>query len=375
MGMAAGSGIFRGGEDARSEVPVVQLGLGSIGQSIVRHLLRLGGVRLVGAVDPAPEVAGRDLGELVGEGPLGVTVAPNFDPKRHGKAAVALHAATSFAAPAVEQLLGVVEAGIHVISTCEQLSWPWYHHPTHAHRLDRAARSAGVTVLATGVNPGFVMDLLPLVLSGVCTKVERVYVRRVVDVSRRRGALQRKVGCGLSPEAFKELAGRGRLGHVGLPESAALVASGLGWRIDSIEERIEPVLAATDLRTEHVSVAAGQVQGVHQVAVVRTGGAERIRLDLGMALRPSDVPFPPEAEGRGVPRGAVDFVCIDGEPGLQAVVPGGVFGDTATVAAVVNAIPRVLEAPAGLLSVKDLPAVAHWTGLPAGLQREDMAPQ
>ncbi len=366
MGMAAGSGVRGGGANARSEVPVVQIGLGSIGQSIVRHLLRLGGVRVVGAVDPAPEVAGRDLGELVGEGPLGVTVAPNFDPRRHGKAAVALHAATSFAASAVEQLLEVVQAGLHVISTCEQLAWPWYHHPTHAHRLDQAARSAGVTVLATGVNPGFVMDLLPLVLSGVCTKVERVYVRRVVDVSRRRGPLQRKVGCGLSPEAFKELATRGRLGHVGLPESAALLASGLGWKIDSIEERIEPVLAATDLRTEHVSVAAGQVQGVHQVAVLRTGGAERIRLDLGMALRPGDVPFPPEAEGRGVPRGAVDFVSIEGEPGLQAVVPGGVFGDTATVAAVVNAIPRVLEAPAGLLSVKDLPAVAHWTGLNAG---------
>lgn len=335
-------------------VGVVQVGLGPIGQGIVRRVLGMEGVRLVAAVDPAPDKVGRDAGELAGVASAGTTIQAGFEPSVAAGASVALHSTGSHLEAVLDQLLALVEAGLNVISTCEELAWPWYHHPEQASILDQAARRAGVTVLGTGVNPGFIMDLFPLVLTGACTRVEHVLVERAVDASLRRGPLQRKIGSGLSPDAFRQAVDEGRMGHVGLPESAALLAAGLGWIPDRIEQRIEPLIAHERVETEHVRVLPGQVLGLHQVVRALVAGRERIRLDLRMALvLPQEAPLPGLA-------GGYDHVRIEGTPPLEVVVPGGVFGDTATVAAVTNAIPRVLEAPAGLLSVKDLGAVGWY---------------
>lgn len=340
-----------------NRIGVVQLGLGPIGQGVVRRLLGMPGVRVVGAFDPAPDKAGRDVGELVGAAEVGVRIRPRFDAREAPGALVAVHCTGSRLEAVVDQLLELVDAGLSVISTCEELAWPWYHHPEPARTLDRAARQAGVTVLGTGVNPGFVMDLLPLVTTTVCTSVEHVYARRVVDASRRRGPLQRKIGSGLDVEEFRRQVREGHVGHVGLPESAALVAAGLGWRPERIDHTVEPLVAEQPVETEWVSVRPGQVQGLFQVATVHAAGRERIRLELWMALRP---PAFPETPGGGA--GGFDQVRIAGEPPVELVVPGGIFGDTATVAAVTNAIPRVVEAPPGLLSVKDLPPAGWWAG-------------
>lgn len=343
-----------------NRIGVVQVGLGPIGQAVVRRVLQMPGLRLVAAVDPAPDKAGRDAGELAGVEPAGVVVQPRLEPPSLAGAAVALHCTGSHLEAVLDQLLALVEAGLSVVSTCEELAWPWYHHPEPARRLDQAARRAGVTVLGTGVNPGFVMDLLPVVMTGVCTRVERVYARRVVDASRRRGPLQRKIGSGLDPEAFRRQVQEGRLGHVGLPESAALVAAALRWRVDRIDVAVEPLVARRAIQTPYLSVLPGQVQGLRQAAVAWEGGRERVRLELIMALEPPALPDPPAGAGAG----GFDQVRITGDPPLELVVPGGVFGDTATVAAVTNAIPRVIEAPPGLMSVKDLAVTAWWSGAP-----------
>ncbi|MEW6049131.1 MAG: dihydrodipicolinate reductase, partial [Bacillota bacterium] len=279
-------------------------------------------------------------------------------PEKLAGASVALHSTGSRLVAVLDQLLALVESGLDVISTCEELAWPWFHHADQARILDRAARRAGTTVVGTGVNPGFVMDLLPIVLTGVCTRVDHVYGRRVVDASRRRGPLQRKIGSGLEAGEFRRLAQEGRLGHVGLPESAALVGAGLGWRLDRIDNRIEPVPAEEAITTEHVSVKPGQVQGLHQVVVGLENGRERVRLDLCMALKPPALERAEHLAGAG----SFDLIRITGDPPLELVIPGGIFGDTATVAAVTNAIPRVIEAPPGLLSVKDLPPAPWWRG-------------
>ena len=341
-----------------NRIGVVQIGLGPIGQGIARRVLGMPAVRLVGAVDPAPDKAGRDVGTLIGAGELGLTVKPRFDAAEFAGATVALHSTGSHLDAVLDQLLELVGAGLSVISTCEELAWPWYHHASLAGTLDRAAREAGVTVLGTGVNPGFVMDLLPLVMTGVCTRVEHVYGRRVVDASRRREPLQRKIGSGLEADEFRRRVQEGRMGHVGLPESAAMIAAGLGWRPDRIDNRIEPLIADEPIETEHLSVRPGQVQGLFQVVTAWEGDRERVRLELAMALKPPALPAAPAAGGAG----GFDQVRIAGEPPVELVVPGGIFGDTATVAAVTNAIPRIVEAPPGLLSVKDLPPTSWWPG-------------
>ena len=318
---------------------VVQFGLGPIGRACARLVQARPALTLVGALDL--EAVGQDLGEALGGGAVGVTVRDDAEAALAEWAPdVVLHTTASFLDRIEGQLMACVGAGAHVVSSSEELVWPFERDPAFSERVDDAARRAGVAVVGTGVNPGFVMDLLPVVLSSACASVERVDVSRSVDAGRRRGPLQRKVGAGLSEAAFREREAAGGFGHIGMVESARVLAAGLGWGGVEIEETFGPHLADADHETEHATVAAGSVAGIHQTAVVRQGGTLRATLTLTMAVGAPDE----------------DRVRIAGDPGLDVVVQGGTFGDTATVAALVNAVPRVAAVPPGLRTVLDLPA-------------------
>jgi 4-hydroxy-tetrahydrodipicolinate reductase len=194
-------------------------------------------------------------------------------------------------------------------------------------------------VLGTGVNPGFVMDVLPVCLTGVCRNVQAVHVQRVVDATTRRGPLQRKIGSGLAPKEFERLFNENKAGHAGLKESAALIAHCLGWNLDELIETGKAMVALQDIHTPHVTVKKGQCCGIHQLAVGRIKGEVKITLDIKMYLQ---APNPHDA-------------CqIVGEPTMNMIINGGVAGDGATVASLVNAAPRILKAPPGLLLMTDI---------------------
>jgi 4-hydroxy-tetrahydrodipicolinate reductase len=197
----------------------------------------------------------------------------------------------------------------------------------------------GARVLGTGVNPGFVMDVLPVCLTGVCRSVKAVHVQRVVNATTRRGPLQKKIGSVLEPAAFEKLFAEGKAGHAGLKESAALIAHCLGWKISTLTETCKAIPADHDITTPYVTVKIGQTCGLHQRAEVSVAGQIVITLDLKMYL---DAPNPH------------DSCQIDGEPALSMTISTGVAGDSATVSAVVNAAPRILKAPPGLLLMTDI---------------------
>lgn len=328
---------------ASSSIPVVVMGLGEIGRAIAKGALARPEVQLVGAVDPHPELAGKPLAEVLGVAAPGLSVAA--DPAgllRAARGGVVLHAAGSRFLEVLPGLTEAVRAGLSVVSTCEELAWPWLRSEEEAEELDRLCEERNVAVLGTGVNPGFVLDRLPVFLGQVTGEVRHVRGLRVVDASGRRAALQRKIGAGLSEDAFHEAAERGEVGHVGLAESAALVASGLGLSLDEVEEELLPLVAQEDAAEagQAVPVRRGQVAGVQQTARVFAAEREVVRLELVIAIGAED------------PR---DEVELDGDPPLRAIVPGGVPGEPATVAAVLNAIPAVTELR-GLVTVLDLPA-------------------
>jgi len=316
---------------------VVVVGLGPIGREMVRALGGRKHAQVVGAADPLH--AGHDVGELAGVGRLGVAVAASAKEAyaaAHGN--VALVCTTSRVHTIASQIEEAVAAGYAVVSTCEELSWPERADAAWADRIDRLARERGVGVLGVGVNPGFVMDRLPLALAATCVKVERVRVVRVVDAAKRRGPLRQKVGAGLTPEEFRAGVASGQLGHVGLRESVALIARGLGIALDAISETVDCVVATPEAPRE--GVAAGRVAGVHQVATGSQRGEALITLDLEMslgALRPHD------------------RVQLVSDPPVDVVVHGGIQGDRGTVGAAVNALPRVLAGPPGLRTIADLP--------------------
>lgn len=310
-------------------ITVALFGLGSIGLGVAEVALRRGH-RVVGAADIDPEKAGRDLGALLGREPLGITVTADPAAALAQAPRLVLHSTLSRIEQVLPQILRCTEAGACVISTCEELAYPWYHHPDEARAIDEAAKARGVTVVGVGVNPGFVMDLLPIVMTAPCREVRAVHVTRVVDAGLRRLPLQRKVGAGLDRSEFEQGVAEGRIGHVGLPESVAMIRDALGWSLESITETIEPQMDGAGVR------------GLRQVASGLRQGRAVITLDLTMAVGAAD------------PR---DAVVIEGDPRIDLTVVGGVHGDVATCAIAVNAIPQVLAAPPGLTAVHRLPVI------------------
>jgi 2,4-diaminopentanoate dehydrogenase len=326
----------------KKKIRAIQYGVGPIGASIAKLMREKHAIEIVGAIDSDPAKAGRDLGEVAGaaDAPWGVTVSADAAEVLGLSADVVVHS-TSSALPAVmEQLLACLEAEACVVSTCEELSYPYRTYPELAAQLDKAAKDWGVALVGTGVNPGFAMDKLAVTLAAVSQKIEHVKAVRIVDAGTRRLPLQKKVGAGLSVEEFREKVQAGSIKHVGLPESVAMVADSLNLLVDEISETIEPVVAAAQVTTPFLTVEAGQVAGVHQIARGLHAGKEVIYLELQMYV------------GAKSPADTVEIV---GHPNISLVIPGGSPGDIATASVVVNTIPVLLDAPAGLRTARDLP--------------------
>jgi len=326
----------------RKKIRVVQFGVGPIGASIARLLREKGSIEIVGGIDRDPAKAGRDLGELVGapDAPWGIPVSADTHAVLEKPVDVVMHTTSSSLAAVMDELLACLSAGCCVVSTCEELSYPFRKHPELSARLDAAAKEEGVALVGTGVNPGFVMDKLVLVLSAAAQRVDFAKAVRIVDASKRRLPLQKKIGAGMTPDEFRAQVAAGIIKHHGLPESVAMVADGLGLVVDDISETIEPVIAKETVKTPFLEVEPGQVAGVHQIARGTSKGQDKIFMELQMYL------------GAKHP---ADTVELRGEPNLSLTIPGGTHGDIATAAIAVNAIPSILAAPAGLRSMRDLP--------------------
>jgi 4-hydroxy-tetrahydrodipicolinate reductase len=311
-------------------------GLGAIGIGIGRVAAERRDIEIVGAVDSAPGVAGRPVYDALGLIAAGRSNPPIFADAASAlaetQADVVLHATGSYLPDVLPQLVDCARSGANVVSTCEELSYPWVRHPELAKQLDAEAKAHGATILGTGVNPGFVMDTLVVALSGVCRDVRHVRLARIVDVSKRREQLQRKVGVGLSETDFHEKAATGRFGHVGLKESCWMLAEGLGWRLDTLDETLDPVLGPS-----------GDGIGMHQTATGTVNGRTVIEAVVQMST------------GADQPR---DEIEIDATPPVHMTIDGGIMGDTATAAIIVNAVPRVIAQGPGLVTMLDLPLLS-----------------
>ena len=325
-------------------VKVAVIGLGSVGQAVTRLLLQTPGIKLVGTADSAPLVGGQDLGVVLGL-PRKLRAKVEGNPDRFIKklrADVAFVCTSSHLKAVKPLLLALVSRRVRVLTTCEELAFPTPPRAAAFREIDRVARSRKVAVLASGLNPGFAMDALALMLSAPCTGVRRVSVTRVLDAGTRKLPLQRRVGAGLTLGQFRRAVTEGTVRHVGLVESVHMIASALGWKLDRVDETLEPAIAPRDLDTEHLRIAAGAAAGIRQSARGYRKGELVVSLDLQVYV------------GAESPR---DHILVDAVPPVDATISGGVSGDAATAALLVNTLPRLLAAPAGLLTAKDLPLV------------------
>jgi hypothetical protein len=334
-----------------NKIKVVQYGLGPIGLGIVEVLLSRPWVEFVGAIDIDKNKVGKDVGQLL-PNPVhtGVKVSDKAsDVLRKTSPDTVTHATSSYMKIVHSQILEIIEHGASVVSTAEELSYPFVKYPDLARELDEHARTRKTSVLGTGVNPGFLLDTMAVVLSGVCQKVNSIRAERVVNASQRRLPLQKKIGAGLTQAEFEKRTAEGSIKHVGLPESVGLIALAMGWKVGEIQERITPIIAEKDVASDYIKVPAGSVAGVRQLAKGILAGQELVVLDLRMYL------------GAQNPH---DSILIDGVPPVDMVIRGGVQGDRATPAIVVNSLPKIQHLEPGLRTMLDLPPIAPFMNLP-----------
>jgi hypothetical protein len=330
-------------------IRLVHFGLGPIGVGVVRQVAERKGFRIVGAVDIDSSKVGRDLGEVARVGrPLKVKVSD--DARKTIKAtrpdAVVLCTSSSMKAvlPQVETIL---KLKVPIVSTTEELSYPTRPNMRYARIVHGLAKKAKVAVLSTGVNPGFVMDALPIMLTGVCERVDAIRVDRIQDASVRRLPFQHKIGAGLTREQFQKKVDEGSVRHVGLAESVSMIADALGWKLDRITDEIQPKMATATVASEFLAVDAGYVCGIVQDGMGYRGDEPVITLHLEAYL--------------GAPE-SYDSVEITGSPVIRSKIAGGVHGDIATASIVVNSIPKVLEVPPGLHTMRDMPLPSFYGG-------------
>lgn len=334
---------------------VLHLGLGPLGRMIAEQLHRSGIGVVAGAIDPAAAMRGKRLSDVMGDyGSANPTIAGSIDEigvnAAFDVAIVTTASDLPACAPTFRQLL---DRGMAIVSTCEELLFPWLRYRELATELDSLSRRSGGRLLGTGVNPGFLMDTLPVVATGVCTDVRGLLIERVQDATTRRVPFQRKIGAGLSPTEFARRSAEGSLRHVGLGESLHFVAHYLGLRFDAWTESIEPVLTGVPLPCAMGIIQPGSAAGVHQTARGMLAGRDVVRLEFIAAI------------GQPDPH---DRIRVDADPPIDLILRGGVHGDRATTNIVINSLPCIMEATPGLHTmatirpVRAISPAAHISG-------------
>lgn len=330
-------------------VKVALWGFGAMGSGIARALLSKKGVDIIGVCDNHPQRVNQDMYELLEMDPAGrppVRLKNNIEEViTPGAADICVIATDSFLSKVFDKVRYVAEQGINVISLAEEMSYPQGAHPEIAAELDRIARENSVSVMGTGINPGLVMDLLAVCLSGAMINVEKVVCRRVNSLSPFGKAVMEEQGVGLAPEEFAELKKTGALaGHVGFAESVTMISDGIGLGVDGFEQQMEPIIAAVKRRAPYGQANPGHVAGVEMTGQGYRAGEIVIAMEHPQQIEP---------EAEGISTG--DYIELIGEPAIKMAIQPEISGGSGTIAMCVNSIPHVINGRPGLLSMLDIP--------------------
>ena len=322
---------------------VVQVGMGPLGKMMTPVLASRRSIEIIAAIDVSRDIVGKTLGELTSEPLDSVTVINDLGSALALKPDVAVVTTVSELEQLWPQIEPIVAAGVNVVSTCEELSYPWITKPDLSEAIDKAAKTTSVSVLGTGINPGFLMDFLPIAATAVCNRVDSILIERIQNASFRRLPFRQKIGAGMTAKGFSELVSAGKIRHVGLTESMHMVASKLGWSLDRTEDIVEPVIAIVPVSGDDWTVEAGLATGVTQIGRGFVGEKEVLTLVFQAAVDQPD------------PR---DTITISGEPDYTITIPGGTHGDVATCAIIANAVPATRNAEPGLCTMADTPPIS-----------------
>lgn len=330
-------------------IRVMHYGLGPIGAGVVRQTTTRKGFKSVGGIDIDPVKVGKDLGEVAGlDRKLHIKVSDDpVQAIKQAKPDVVVLCTSSSLKQVMPQIETVLKLKVPIVSTTEEMAYPYFSNKRLAKKIDGLAKKARVAVVGTGVNPGFVMDALPVMLTGACERVESIRIDRVQDARCRRLPFQQKIGAGLTAEEFQKKVDEGKVRHVGLTESIAMIADAFGWKLDKITDEIHPKIAEQEVSSEFLTVQRGLVCGIIQDGVGYCKGKPLVTLHMEAYL--------------GAPQ-SYDATTVEGSPRLNMRIDGGVHGDIATASITVNTIPKILSAPPGLRSMRNMVLPSFYGG-------------
>ncbi|MEG1559422.1 MAG: 2,4-diaminopentanoate dehydrogenase [Clostridia bacterium] len=330
-------------------VRVAVWGFGAMGSGIVKVLLGKKGVTITGVCDMRADRVNKSIFELLNverDGRDDVIVNANIDEVvKKGSCDICVLATDSFTKKAYDKIIRIIEKGVNVVSTAEEMSYPKAQNPELAEKIDIAAKANGVTVLGTGINPGLMMDLLAICLSGCMTDVDKVLCRRVNSLSPFGPAVMEEQGVGISVKEFENGLKTGALaGHVGFSESVGMIAEAIGFNVDKFEQQMQPIVTNVDRKSPYGFAKAGDVAGVNMTGQGYVNG--EVKIDM---YHPQQI----EPEMEGTHTG--DYIELSGKPPVNMAIRPEVDGGIGTIAMCVNMIPHVINARPGLKTMINMP--------------------
>lgn len=324
-------------------------GFGAMGSGMAKMLLKKTGVEIVSVCDMHPDRVGKSIYEVLGAEKgerCEVIIKSDANEAFTDECAdVVLLATDSFTKGAFDKIKLILEKKINVISTAEEMAYPKAQEPELAAKLDEIAKDNGVSVLGTGINPGFVLDLLILALTGTCEEVDYIKAARVNDLSPFGKAVMIEQGVGVTKDEFLRGVEDGSIaGHVGFPESINMITDGIGWNLEKVEETREPIMSNVYRKSEYAEVEAGNVAGCRQCGYGYVNGKVKIEMEHPQQILP-------HLEGQSTG----DYVSIKGIPNIDLQITPEIPGGIGTIAMCVNSIPHIINAIPGLKTMLDIP--------------------
>lgn len=330
------------------KIKVLIWGFGAMGKGMAEMLYHKKGVEIVGVCDLNPELVGKEMFEVLNRTPNGpeIKISNNIDQLLEtSKADVCLLATDSFVKGAYDKIIKIVTRGMNCISTAEEMAYPKSHEPKLAQQMDTIAKAHGVTILGTGINPGFIMDLLVVALSGVMADVKHIEAKRVNSLSPFGPAVMHEQGVGITLDEYHTRMQDGSLaGHVGFKESVDMIADALGVKLDGFNQQMEPIVTSIDRKSTYGEAKANTLAGINMTGQGLVSGNVFINM-----IHPQQI----EPEMEGTHTG--DYINIQGTPPVHMAITPEIDGGIGTIAMCVNMIPHVINAKPGLKTMIDLP--------------------
>lgn len=329
-------------------VKIAIWGFGAMGQGIARALLPKKGVEISGICDINPDITGKGFLSVLGvkSDQEDVTIKSSIEEAVLPKSCdLCILATDSFTAKSFPKMETLLKLGVNVITTAEEMAYPKANEPELTEKLDKLAKENGVSILGTGINPGLVMDLLAILLSGAMTELDTVMCKRINSLSPFGPTVMEEQGVGITPEEFEEGVAKGSLaGHVGFAESIAMISDGIGLEVDEFSQQMKPIITNIDRKSPYGFAAAGHLAGVNMTGQGKRGG--RVIIDM---IHPQQI----EPEMEGTHTG--DYIELVGDQKINMQITPEINGGIGTIAMCINCIPQVINADPGVLTMLDIP--------------------